>query len=74
MWVADLLAAANDKLRDRHLSLGPSYFMQEGIPLNEERVRFLWEQAVLPYIEEQYLDDVSQLEAFAFDRLLAALD
>ena len=52
-WVAGLVDLANRKLEDRHLGIGPSHFMKKGAPLNENRVRFIWEQAVIPYIEEQ---------------------
>ncbi len=45
--------------------------MQKGLPLTEERVRFLWQQAVLPYLEEHYLDDPDSLEALTFDQLFA---
>ena len=72
-WVAKLVDKANDKLEDRHLGIGPSYFMKKGTPLNEGRVRFIWEQAVIPYIEEQRFGDESRLEAFEFDRLRGEL-
>ena len=52
-WVANLVDIANRKLNDRHLGIGPSYFMKDDPPLDARRIRFIWEQAVIPYIEEQ---------------------
>ena len=43
-WVADLVNAANRKLNDRHLGIGPSHFMKKDPPLDAARVRFIWEQ------------------------------
>ena len=71
LWVADLMDAANRKLGDRHLGIGPSHFMKNDPPLDESRVRFIWEQAVIPYIEEQYFGDEARLKEFGYDRLMA---
>ena len=71
LWVADLVDAANRKLSDRHLGIGPSHFMKKDPPLDEARVRFIWEQAVIPYIEEQCFGDEGRLREFAHDRLMA---
>ena len=71
MWVADLVDAANRKLDDRHLGIGPSHFMKQDPPLDEPRVRFIWEQAVLPYIEEQFFGDAARLKEFDYGRLLS---
>ena len=68
-WVADLVDLANRKLEDRHLGIGPSYFMKKEPPLDEDRVHFIWEQAVIPYIEEQCFGDEAKLKEFAFDGL-----
>ena len=68
-WVAGLVDLANRKLSDRHLGIGPSYFMRKDPPLDENRVRFIWEQAVIPYIEEQCFGDENKLKEFAYDRL-----
>ena len=73
-WVADLVDLANRKLEDRHLGIGPSYFMKKDLPLDEDRVRFIWEQAVIPYIEEQCFGDEAKLKEFAFDGLKRELD
>ena len=68
VWVADLVDTANRKLNDRHLGIGPSHFMKKDT-LDEARVRFIWEQAVIPYIEEQCFGDEGRLAEFAYDRL-----
>ena len=68
-WVAGLVDLANRKLADRHLGIGPSYFMKKDPPLDENRVRFIWEQAVIPYIEEQCFGAENKLKEFAYDRL-----
>ena len=41
LWVADLVELANSKLPDRHLAIGPSYFMHD--ELDEEWVELIWE-------------------------------
>lgn len=69
VWVAGLVDTANRKLNDRHLGIGPSHFMKKGT-LDEARVRFIWEQAVIPYIEEQCFGDEGRLAEFAYDRLM----
>ena len=73
IWVADLVDAANGKLGDRHLGIGPSYFMKKDPPLEEARVRFIWEQAVLPYIEEQFFGDAARVKEFGYDQLMAEI-
>ena len=73
-WVAKLVDKANEKLEDRHLGIGPSHFMKKGTPLDEGRVRFIWEQAIITHIEEQYFGDEKRLKDFAFDRLKGELD
>ena len=72
-WVADLVDAANRKLGDRHLSIGPSHFMKKDPPLDAARVRFIWEQAVIPYIEEQSFGDEARLKEFGYDQLMAEI-
>ena len=73
VWVADLVDAANRKLNDRHLGIGPSHFMKNDA-LDEARVRFIWEQAVIPYIEEQCFGDEGKLAEFAYDRLMTEVN
>ena len=73
-WVADLVDLANRKLEDRHLGIGPSHFMKKDPRLDENRVRFIWEQAIIPYIEEQCFGNEEKLKEFAYDRLKRELD
>ena len=73
-WVADLVDRANGKLGDRHMGIGPSHFMKNEPPLDENRVRFIWEQAVIPYIEEQSFGDENRLKKFAYDKLKGEVD
>ena len=73
-WVADLVDRANSMLGDRHMGIGPSHFMKNEPPLDEKRVRFIWEQAVIPYIEEQSFGDENRLKEFAYDKLKGEVD
>ena len=72
-WVADLVGAANRKLNDRHMGIGPSHFMRNDLPLDAARVRFIWEQAVMPFIEEQCFGDEARLKEFGYDQLISEL-
>ena len=73
-WVSGLVDSANKELGDRHLGIGPSHFMKREMPLDERRVRFVWEQAVIPYIEEQCFGDEEKLKRFGFERLMGNLE
>ena len=73
-WVSELVDSANRKLADRHLGIGPSHFMKKDLPLDEKRVQFIWEQAVIPYIEEQCFGNEEKLKEFAYGRLMQELD
>ena len=72
-WVADLVDLANEKVGDRHLGVGPSYFMVDAGGLDEARVRRIWRRAVIPYIEEQFFGNEDRLAEFEFDALKAEL-
>lgn len=61
-WVADAVDKANDLVTDRHLTLGPSHFLDP--KLTEAGVELIWEHSVMPYFEEQFLDDPDQLARF----------
>ena len=73
-WVAKLVDLANGKLGDRHMGIGPSHFMKNEPQLDEKRVRFIWEQAVMPYIEEQCFGDENRLKDFAYEQLKQELE
>ena len=66
-WVADVVDRANEKLDDRHTTIGPSYFMTE--TLDQEKVDRIWKHSVLPYIGEQLFGDDARLGEFALDTL-----
>ncbi len=72
-WVADLVDVANEKIGDRHLGVGPSYFMGREVPLDEAQVRRIWKRAVIPYIEEQFFGNEDRLAEFDFEQLKAEL-
>lgn len=67
-YVADLVDAANRMLPDRHLQIGPSYFMRPG--LNRQWVERIWAHSVLPYVEEQFFDEPDRAGEFT----LAAIE
>ena len=66
---------ANEKL-PRDTRIGPSYFMvhKDYLPLDENRVRRIWNRAVIPYVEEQCFGDDARLREFYFDQLKRQLD
>jgi 5-methylcytosine-specific restriction enzyme B len=68
VYVADLVDAANRILPDRHLQIGPSYFMRPG--LNRRWLERIWAHSILPYIEEQFFDEPDRVEEFT----LAAIE
>ena len=68
-WLADLVDLTNERLGDRHLGIGPSYFMSNPEELDEGRVRRIWKRAVIPYIEEQFFGNEDRLAEFDFDLL-----
>ena len=71
LWVIRLLDAANGKLRDRHLAIGPSHFMRRD--LNEDWVERIWDYSVLPYIEEQLFGQEERLAEFEYVKLRAEI-
>ena len=71
LWVADLVDLANSKLPERHLAIGPSYFMHD--KLDEEWVELIWKHSIIPYVEEQLFGDDALLAEFELARLRRAL-
>ena len=69
---ADLVDEANKEL-DRDSGIGPSHFMVEAQRLDENRVRRIWNRAVIPYVEEQCFGDADKLAKFKFERLKGQL-
>ena len=70
MWVADAVDKANKNLKERHIAIGPSYFMNRN--LDEEGVRRIWKHSVLPYIEEHLFGERERLDEFTLDALRQA--
>ena len=68
IYVADLVDAANRMLPDRHLQIGPSYFMRPG--LDRQWLERIWAHSVLPYVEEQFFDEPDRAAEFT----LAAIE
>ena len=66
-WVVGIVDRANEKLDDRHATVGPSYFMEP--ELTEERVWRIWKHEVRPYIEEHLDKEREDIGAFDFDTL-----
>lgn len=71
-WIADLVDQTNRELNQRHLAIGPSHFMKEG--LTEEWVNMIWSHAVLPYIEEQFFGEADRVEAFRLSAVRSRLN
>lgn len=68
LWVSDLVDRANALLGpNRHGLIGPSYFMRPA--LTPEFFRLIWDHAVMPYLEEQFVGAESQLEQFRLEKL-----
>ena len=73
-WIAEVVDLANKGLNERHLAIGPSHFMKEG--LTEEWVEMIWTHAVIPYMEEHFFGQPDRIDAFQLNGLrkkLAAL-
>ena len=66
-YVADLVDSVNRMLPDRHLQIGPSYFMRP--ELDRTWLERIWAHSVLPYIEEQFFDEPGRAEEFALDAI-----
>ena len=67
LWVADLVDAANSKLDERDLAIGPSHFMKDD--LDEEKVQRIWKRSIMPYIEDHYFDNPDRATEFTYDKL-----
>jgi len=71
-WVGELVAMVNDELIEAlggpHLQLGPSHFMRKAI--DESALHRIWRYNIEPFIQDQFFGDATQIEFFAFDRVL----
>jgi len=74
-WVADVVKRANQKLaEDRHVAIGPSYFMgtdEEGkaLVVDKTTVSRIWRHSVLPYIEEHRFGNLEGLDEWRLEEL-----
>ncbi len=69
-WVADVVEQANLKLADRHVAIGPSYFMVKNSVLDQATVERIWKHNVLPYIEEHLFGNPDGLDEWNLDALM----
>ena len=67
LWIADVVARANELLADRNVAIGPSHFLKPD--LTDDLIDLAWEASVLPFLEEHFFSDPEQLRRFALDRL-----
>ncbi len=67
LWVADIVDEANRRLGNPHAAIGPSYFLRRD--LTEQWVSIIWEHAVIPYLEEQFIGEEDRLDNFTLDKL-----
>lgn len=67
LWLADVVDLANRKLGDRHIAIGPSYFMDKD--LTEEWILLVWEHSIKPYLAEHFFGQEDRLEEFELSKL-----
>jgi MoxR-like ATPase len=70
-WIADVVDAVNNELEERHLTIGPSYFMKLG--LDEEWVEMIWDHSIIPYLEEHFFGQPDRINAFALKDIRSKL-
>ena len=70
-WLPDVIDRANSMVVDRHVALGPSHFLDP--KLTAEQVELIWEHSVMPYFEEQFLDEPDHLRRFELTAIRKAL-
>lgn len=70
-WIADLVDLANARLGDPNVAIGPSFFMR--LPLDDERLRRIWQYEIIPYLEDQFIDAPDRVREFELDVLVAEL-
>ena len=67
LWVAAVVDEANKRLDDRHIAIGPSYFMTPN--LTEDWVDIVWKHQIAPYLEEQFFGERDRLREFELTKL-----
>lgn len=66
-WLPQVIQKANAKLPSRHLAIGPSHFLRPD--LDESTIQRIWEYAIIPYLQEFFLDRESELKGFELNSL-----
>ena len=66
-WIAAVLEAANIKLKNPQMAIGPSHFMRPD--LSERWIELIWRHSIMPTLEEHFFGQEGQLEQFSLDRL-----
>jgi AAA domain (dynein-related subfamily)/EVE domain len=67
LWLADVVDLSNRKLGDRHIAIGPSYFMDTD--LTEEWISLVWKHSIIPYLTEHFFGQEDRLAEFDISKL-----
>lgn len=71
--VAELFELLNTSIRDREDRIGPSHLLRPG-QLSEDDLRAVWEESILPLLEERHIGSGIDVHVrYGLDTLLAAL-
>jgi hypothetical protein len=62
---ANLNVRITEAVGDRHLQVGHSYFMVN--KLDDKKLERIWQQQIVPLLEEYFFNEVDQMENFKFD-------
>lgn len=72
--VAQLFAELNKRIAERDDKIGPSHLLQKE-PFTEEVLSAVWEESIIPLLEERYLGtDVDVPRQFGLDVLMRSLE
>jgi 5-methylcytosine-specific restriction protein B len=71
-WTARLLDLVNEKLGDRNIAIGPSYFMWPN--LNDSVLELVWKYSILPTLEDLLSGEPERLAEFSLERLKGELN
>lgn len=67
VWLAEVVEIVNRKLADRHIAIGPSYFMAEN--LTEEEIETIWAYSIMPHLEELFYGQPERMSEFELETL-----
>ena len=71
LWLSEVVDLANRKLGDRHIAIGPSYFMDKD--LTEEWISLVWKHSIIPYLAEHFFGQEDRLGEFELSKLRESL-